>query len=400
MIKTYLKRLIKKNKQLFKTATAIDLSIKENTLYYIFQLKKPTKKNWKKIYLYEETQVAFGDMYKNLEFYVIQLELELQGLGNILFNVIEKLYRIEERYSGKKIPVIYIGSRLDLHLAEDEVGKINAWELYFEQPTYYGLLHVENARNVILGESGGVPSNNMHFGGYRFVHDEELIKQAQDIYKKYIHLSSRISKDLDRKYEKYFAPGKKILGVSYREWQAVAKEWALNGIDDPIWANSQYLRKRAEELFEEWQCDYILLATADKDEITYYSQKYGDKLIICERVRAEKNDWYLHGEQVSHEYFVNKMQTTEYLAGLGYLSEIYLMSRCSYLLASNNGLTRAALIMNEKGYAEKEIFDIGNWNYYNRKQREIIYQWFSCDSACPVSLYDTNELLIKVKELE
>lgn len=87
-------------------------------------------------YLYKEHKRTYGFRNRDKVFYVICPSASSQGLFSIHNYVLWKVrYAIDHGY----IPVVDYQNYANMYLEPQLVGKVNAWEYYFKQPTQYGL---------------------------------------------------------------------------------------------------------------------------------------------------------------------------------------------------------------------------------------------------------------------
>lgn len=299
-----------------------------------------------------EKHKKYGNLYPDKTFYVIRIRPIRSSLGPWLFWVLEELKRCEE---NEYIPIvdfsfypnIFFEYRKEMHLngsnRGSEVGKINPWEYYFEQPTRFSTRAVYHSRNVILGNA------DMQIGVKELDNAlDNKLKEYCRLFEKYIHINKRIEKRIYKLYEDIIDGSKRILGCSHR------------GID---YRNSKVIGEhrqpslqqeisKAQELMEEWKCDYIFLATEDEGAVEKFKEVFGDKLKYAKRLRYPTDLVSSIGYQFDRE-------ADAYLKGEEYLIDIYILSRCTCLMAGRSGILAATLPMNNLQYEHKYIFDLG-----------------------------------------
>lgn len=295
-----------------------------------------------KRFLLMEKRRTFGSLYSNYIFYVIRVREITTSIAGLMPWVVKQLKIADERGCIPVVDFSYFGNAF---LEKDEIGIINPWEYYFEQPTQFSLQAAYHAQNVILGNAD-VDCTVEEFDA--LIDNEEAFKQYVEIFNKYVHINSRIAKKNIAIYENLINPGWKVLGVVYRGTdyrnRAVPGEHKQPRMDE--------LLQMAEELMERWSCDHIFLATEDKGAVEIFKQRFGGKVVCTEKERYESTIKYSFSYKFDREF-------DAYLKGEEYLTEIYILSKCNCLLSSRVGILAAALPMNGGKYEEKYIYDLG-----------------------------------------
>ena len=96
---------------------------------------------------WRERRVSYGKENPDKTFYVIRRASCKVGLfSHVMTNMGLVKYALDRGY----IPVIDMQNTKNTYLEPDQVGKVNAWEFYFEQPCGYSLRDIKKSKNVIL----------------------------------------------------------------------------------------------------------------------------------------------------------------------------------------------------------------------------------------------------------
>lgn len=293
-------------------------------------------------YEWREAKRSFGELYPDKTFYVIRSRPSTSSIGPLVMRVCKQLQMCE---SKGYIPVVDFSFYENVYLEENEVGKINPWEYYFEQPTMYSMRAVCHAQNVIWGDA------DCHVSNAEFdilIDNESKLKEYCAVCEKYVHMSSRIEKKAKALMEQGFHPDWRILGCTYRGTdyrnRRVVGEHKQPTLSEEI--------KKARELLGKWKCDHIFLATEDKGALERFKEEFKEKLVYVEKER------YPSDVSVTQEYKFNREQDA-YYKGEEYLLEIYILSHCNCLLSARVGILSAALPMNNMRYEHKYIYDLG-----------------------------------------
>jgi len=308
----------------------------------------------KEDYEWREVKKSFGKLYPDKLFYVIRIRPITSSLGSLMFWVCKKLELCDRK---GYIPVIDFSFFQNVYLEKDEVGKVNAWEYYFEQPTMYSTQSVYHAKNVILGNA----DNNLPVTEFDSIFDnDKRLMEYCGIYEKYIHISKRIEKKAEKIYEKLIRPEWRVLGCVYRGTDyrnnKVIGEHRQPSLEEEI--------EKARELMDKWKCDHIFLATEDKGGLDKFQKEFNDKLIYIEKKRYPS---YV----ADTLQFRFKRKQDLYYKGEEYLMEMYMLSRCNCLLSSRVGILAVVLPMNNYRYEHKYIYDLGLYTEadYHRKTK-------------------------------
>lgn len=308
-----------------------------------------------KTFRFAEKRESFGTLYSNYTFYIIRVRPITSSIGGLMLWVLKQLKEAEERGC---IPVIDFSPFETVFVEEDEVGIINPWEYYFEQPTQFSLQAAYHAQNVIVGNADCHCTLQEQDD---LMDSMEVLQEYIRIFDKYIHINKRIEKKSLAVYESLIRPEWKVLGVVYRGTdyrnRPVVGEHRQPDIEELI--------QKTIELMSQWECDYIFLATEDAGGVERFKQVLGGKLICTKKERFPSS------VQVTQQYRFNR-EFDAYLKGEEYLTEIYILSKCNCLLSSRLGILAAALPMNAGRYEHKYIYDIGIYTKedYNKNQEE------------------------------
>lgn len=291
---------------------------------------------------FSEKRVSFGSLYNGHTFYVIRVKPINSSLGPI---VLWTLIQLKEAEKRGYIPVVDYSNFENIFLEEDEVGIINPWEYYFEQPTQFGLSVIYHAKNVVLGTADAYHSMEDFTA---LVEQPEVLKEYSRIFDKYIHISKRVEKKIIGIYENLFQKSWKVLGVVYRGTDY--RNRPIPGEHrQPSMAE---LIQKAKELMEKWGCDHLFLSTEDKGAVEKFQQVFGERMIFVEKERYDSSIVHTQTYRFQREF-------DAYLKGEEYLAEIYILSKCNCLLSGRCGILSVALPLNNGKYEEKYIYDLG-----------------------------------------
>lgn len=321
-----------------------DLEVK-NQIIEEFHIDADRIKSWIEIMrdtAWLETEASFGELYADKTFYVIRVRPITSSIGSLMLWVLKQIKHCER---NGYIPVIDFSFFKNVFLEENEIGRVNPWEYYFEQPTMFSTFAVYHAKNVIMGNADDdcTPKDID-----KIVDDSDVLEEYCTLFEKYIHISKRVEKKAEFLYKKIVQPTWRVLGCVYRGTdfrnRKVIGEHRQPSLSEEI--------KKAEDLMLKWNCDHIFLATEDKGAVAEFKEIFNDKLIYVEKER------YPSEVAVTQKYKFDREQDA-YYKGEEYLTEMYILSRCNCLLSGRVGILAVALPMNNQNYEHVYTFDLG-----------------------------------------
>lgn len=292
---------------------------------------------------WSEHRKSFGRENRDKTFYVIRRRDVYCGLFSIF---ITTLQRIDNALKAGYIPIVDMQNDFNIYLSEEQIGKENAWEYYFEQPMGYSLADIQNSSNVIIG-SGAVPDMFPYLDiDFLYGRTGELA-YWRELVQKYIRLSPQAADVVEREYNRLFSKQDKVLGVKCRGTD-YSKGKPKN---HPIQPTPEQAVEKAEEIFRAQNCTKVFLATEDAAFYQIFSEHFGDRLIANKTVYAQ----YQGGSAGKEEY---EREGGGYQAGMEYLVTTMLLAKCNCLCAGCVSATVGALLLTE-GYEYTYLFDLG-----------------------------------------
>ena len=169
--------------------------------WYRNYIKNRVEKYW------TEHKVRRGKENKDKTFYVIRRRDLYCGLFSL---VLTNLARINEAVNKGYIPVIDMQNDFNIYLAEDKIGKENAWEYFFEQPAGYSLQDISKSKNVING-SGAVPAMFPYLDVRFLLGETGELEYWRELTRRYIRVNFSILEMVEKNMQN-------ILIVMTRSW--------------------------------------------------------------------------------------------------------------------------------------------------------------------------------------
>lgn len=260
------------------------------------------------------------------------------------------LAEIKYAYDSGYIPVIDMESYASMYLDEKDVGIVNAWENYFQQPSLYKVEEAYKGKRVIISYADktiGRPDDSMLFLNWK-----HKIKMWNRIFRQYMQYNCETARYITNQCHALFGTDKKrILGVLCRGTDYIHLKPIGHSVQPPI----KNVIEKAEKTMKNYQCDYIFLATEDAMIVEEFAQKFGDRLIKSPSVT------YRDTEQKSLAEIHHERSNDTYLRGLEYLATLELLSRCNCIIAGRTYGLPVVLIMNGCKFEYTYFWDLGKY---------------------------------------
>jgi len=248
------------------------------------------------------------------------------------------------------IPVVDYCNYANSYLYKEEIGKINSWEYFFEQPSKLTLHDGLKSKRIILGDGRsihGMPGPSADL----FYNRQGELDYWKSICDKYIKVNPSIKNQVNE--AKKIFNGKKVLGVSCRGTDYVA----LRPHGHPIQPTIEAVMEKIDEVIEEQKYELIYLTVEDKKIIERMQEKYGDKLIMYDRKHAD----YDPNEIGLITGYDLGQKDDKYRQGFDYLVSMLLLNECDGLITSLTSGSLGVMCMS-KGFSYLYVFDMGTYD--------------------------------------
>lgn len=284
----------------------------------------------------------------NSKYLIIKRECGTSPLGLFAY-YITTLAWIEYALRHNMIPVVDMKNYENTFHKNGEIGKVNTWELFFEQPCGVNLetaLKSGKARYVWNDIPEYQPNDSLDF-----LMNREIVSFYHMLSQKYIRFVPQVQNLLDKKCEEIFGGNKKerILGVLARGTDYTA----LKPYFHPVQPNLDQLAVAIDRYVKEYACEKIYVATEDSSLLEQLKEIYGERLLFTDQKRVEKVTTYLN-------YNSGFVDRDPFLRGVEYLSSIYLLSKCNGIVAGRTSGTVGAVIMADS-YEFCHVFSLGRY---------------------------------------
>ena len=297
--------------------------------------------------LIKQTINAYIATSERQEYVIIQPNYPTFGIFAHFINILGLLK--EEIEKGNK-PYIDLSTYKNCYMKDEDVGRINTWDLYFEQP-FYNVSPKKVGFPIKIGKDRYMYRNCVI--RYNSIYRDRNMLRPEDTmdfltneiglewWKKftdtYIRLNDKTKDHIDSLYNQLnMSCEKRILGVLLR-----GTDYSDNRPKNhPITPTMDQAVERIRETVEKNDFDNIFLCTEDSRIEEAIHQEFGNNVIIPPQKRVGQ----VNGRLLSEIYDENSERDV-YKMGLDYVSAVYLLSRCNALLSSRCGAGVAASVL-------------------------------------------------------
>lgn len=300
---------------------------------------------WLHSHICYEYHVCFGKKNPDRTFYVIRCPKNDLGFFGLFNFVVFHLKRAEELGAEPVIDLKYYPN--DYIMEDEEVGKKNCWEDYFEQATEIDIDEVYHSRSVIMATGAYSPS-------LAETENEAELKISHALVERYIRPKKSILEACDKKYMELGMANKRILGVKCRGTDfAHARPSKHQIVPDAEQTLSVIEQKEAE-----WGgYDRIFVATEDKGIYESLKDRFGDRMISNDENLIDDTS----GKWLNEMFRGGQLKGSKQERMAEYLVSILLLSRCDALIAPVIGGTLGAMRL--KGHYEHVyLFHLGAYD--------------------------------------
>ena len=284
-----------------------------------------------KLLLSLDRKECWGNQYPNKTFLVIRIR-PLSGLGAAINTIaINIAYALQNDY----IPIIDMMSYSNQYLKESEIGKINAWEKFFEQPTRYKLQDINKAKNILISAiyRKDFDCDSSHL--LDFLVEKPALKTKIESYNNSV-----------------FKDGKRILGVLFR-----GSDYANRApYGHPIQPDLDMMIAKVKEKLSEWgEFDLIYLASEVEEAVEQFQEIFKERFVCYPQKRVYANYNKYLSESNSYK------EDDTYHRGADYWVVLNALAKCDSLIAGMCCGTDIALKLNQDQYQHTYIFNLGKY---------------------------------------
>lgn len=223
------------------------------------------------------------------------------------------------------------------------------WDDYFLKPTNEKLIDIKKQFPYILSQENVLTKSDCKIENtesLEFLNNEELICKYSNLFKNNIYFKDDVLQYFDSIYGDIFSKKSNILGASIRGTDYINKRYP-NHYKQPT---LEEFKNKIDNLENEWNFEHIFISTEDKEYKRDLEKYYGNKVFYLDRQIYNKSSTPIQDSKKDFE------------SNLLYVCEIYLLSRCDFIIGAPNGGFSAAMIFNANKFKKKYIFNLGKYS--------------------------------------
>lgn len=268
-----------------------------------------------------------------------------------LFSYVETtLLQVVYALKNHMVPIVDMKNYQNTYHEKDEVGVINAWELFFKQLCDADIDEVLLHEKYVLSQNENIDWN--HTPCLDGFYSKRAYWVWSMLYSRYIKLSDNAQEYFEKEYSQILEDkAEKTLGVLVRGTDyKYAKGHAIQpDINDVISKVTSVMKSKMG--FE-----YIYLATEELTVVERFKQEFPNCILTNKRMYFDQFDF-------SNGMYLNDIimdrERDKYWRGMEYLSSICLLSRCGGLVAGACGGSYGAFYMSNGGYKYIYFWNLG-----------------------------------------
>ena len=280
---------------------------------------------------------------------------------------------------GKK-PYVDMSAFPNIYISDEQVGKVNSWELYFEQPFGFTsdeleeIMEYKKAKRLkslgkerYLYKLNGKKKVIYLIHNYQtmkplrpddssdFLDNEVAIRYWRDFVGKLIKPKEELLANTDALYKELFGTNRpendKVLGVLLR-----GTDYSDNRPKNhPIPPTVEEALPRINDVFAKGNYTRIFLATEDIRILDEMKKVFGD-VVFC---APQKRVGYTEGK-ILREIFADESDNNPYLRGFDFITAMLLLSRCDGFMGCRTSGAIMAFLMS-KGFEDEFFWNIGRY---------------------------------------
>lgn len=253
------------------------------------------------------------------------------------------------------VPRVEWGSNFAYYEPEGVEGIYNAFEYYFEPINTD--IDISKCYAVTYCKMAQIREISIIDNSQGYIVSEKLESILTDILKRYIHIRKDLLEDFEKQAVKFFE-GKSVVGIHYR-----GTDFKCGYNDHPVLIQKEQIIKETRELILKYNIEIIFLATDDLTALKEFKEEFGDRLKLFE-------DIYRGTRDANIAFSESNRENHHYRLGLEVLRDVYMLSKCDYLISGLSQVSLAARMF-KKSRDEEYVEDITIDNGINKGTKEF-----------------------------
>lgn len=296
-----------------------------------------------KLIIAPEKEERYGELNPNITFYIItNLPGGLASQYNSALGYIDRAIR--KGY----VPIIDLQKTENDCLRDIEREERNPWNYFFEQP-FTSQISPDYTLEEIYKSSSVIHCKPLHMV-YQRVNKKNIqkrfllsqyIKIVEPQYKYIIELYEEVIKNIEGD----------IIGVYYRgtDYKTVGGWKPVGHAKVP---QIEVFCDSLEKNMKKWKCQSIFFMTEEQEALDYFLQRFPN----ARYVHKHRFSNFLYGKSIAEQVPVN---SSRFQNNLLYLTDIFILSRCQYLVGTVNSGLMMAMNWNNNKYKDFDILSYG-----------------------------------------
>ena len=293
---------------------------------------------------------------ENPTYFIVRRRADTVGLfSNYLVFAGAIRYALQKGY----LPVIDMKNYYNRSLMSyDMIGKENVWEWFFLQPHGMDLEEALNGGNVLVG-SGELAYPYPHADEAFFMNKNDVLTEWRTLRKLgFLRIRPEIHEEILQQFNKMFSQEDRVLGVRIRGTDRIALRPKYYPVSPPI----DYVISTVEKCLEEWGCNKIFLSTEDRNIVSRFEKKFGEKCIVSQQERPEYDGKGLYVD------YGEKTKESLYKRGKEYLRDVVMLSMCNSFITHRCSASVAVMMMADD-FENVLAFDFGEYGCPSEKEK-------------------------------
>jgi len=309
-------------------------------------------------YEFSEHKVNYGKLNKDKKIFIIRRRPPGAGLFSNVNHAMQGVIRAKELGA---IPVVdYENYWMDEYSVSKPInGSKNSWEYFFKPISNISLSEAYSSQNVILSSGQRILSEDKFSSkSYKWLFDEQKLTLISHNASNVLKLNDTLEKELMEYKSKNHVEDFNILAVSFRGGNYEKYQYAKHAKQP----EKDLVREKIDFVIKNYNVDKIYVQTHDYMKFQELKELYGDKILpnISLNIYRSFEHWRQESPKDRPNHWDNAPKQTV-LANQNYAKEIFLMSECSYLVASISGGSVYSVVLNNGRYVYKHIFELGEY---------------------------------------
>lgn len=286
---------------------------------------------------------SYGELNPNVTFYVIS-----NLPGGLASQYDAALGYIDRAIKKGYIPIIDLQNTDNGCLKDEEREESNPWAYYFSQPIINGI-QKEYTLEEVYKSNRVIHCNSLHMV-YKRVNKKNIHKRY--LLSQYINVVEAQYNSIKQIYEELLKNSTdNIIGAYYRgtdyktvgDWRPVghAKVPQIEMFCDAL-----------EKNMEKWNCYSVFFMTEEQEALEYFVKRFPQARYI----NKERFNNFSYGKTIAEQV---PQSTSRFKNNLLYLADIYILSKCQYLVGTVNSGLLMAMNWNNNTYKDYDILSYG-----------------------------------------